>query len=74
MGIFFCQGEICSAGSRLFVEESIYEDFVGRLADMYGSIATAPLTTLRPGVDSNKVVGDGRKAHTDSISSPRLNR
>ena len=25
MGIFFCQGEICSAGSRLFVEESIYE-------------------------------------------------
>jgi aldehyde dehydrogenase (NAD+) len=34
MGIFFCQGEICSAGSRLFVEESIYEDFVARLADM----------------------------------------
>jgi aldehyde dehydrogenase (NAD+) len=34
MGIFFCQGEICSAGSRLFVEESIYEEFVGRLGDM----------------------------------------
>ncbi|MEW6305961.1 MAG: aldehyde dehydrogenase family protein [Verrucomicrobiota bacterium] len=34
MGIFFCQGEICSAGSRLFVEESIYHDFVARLADM----------------------------------------
>jgi acyl-CoA reductase-like NAD-dependent aldehyde dehydrogenase len=34
MGIFFCQGEICSAGSRLFVEETIYEDFVERLADM----------------------------------------
>jgi acyl-CoA reductase-like NAD-dependent aldehyde dehydrogenase len=34
MGIFFCQGEICSAGSRLFVEESIYETFVGRLAEM----------------------------------------
>ena len=29
MGIFFCQGEICSAGSRLFVEESIYDEFVG---------------------------------------------
>ena len=28
-GIFFCQGEICSAGSRLFVEEPIYEEFVG---------------------------------------------
>jgi acyl-CoA reductase-like NAD-dependent aldehyde dehydrogenase len=34
MGIFFCQGEICSAGSRLFVEESIYETFLGKLADM----------------------------------------
>ena len=34
MGIFFCQGEICSAGSRLFVEESIFEEFTGRLADM----------------------------------------
>ena len=33
-GIFFCQGEICSAGSRVFVEESIFESFVGRLAEM----------------------------------------
>ncbi len=34
MGIFFCQGEICSAGSRLFVEESVYDDFVAQLANM----------------------------------------
>src|SRR5205823_164510 len=34
MGIFFCQGEICSAGSRLFVEESIYDQFVAQLAAM----------------------------------------
>ncbi|MGI8602975.1 MAG: aldehyde dehydrogenase family protein [Verrucomicrobiales bacterium] len=34
MGVFFCQGEICSAGSRLFVQESIYDGFVARLADM----------------------------------------
>lgn len=34
MGIFFCQGEICSAGSRLFVEEPIYDEFVARFADM----------------------------------------
>jgi acyl-CoA reductase-like NAD-dependent aldehyde dehydrogenase len=38
MGIFFCQGEICSAGSRLFVEQSIYEEFVARLADMARSV------------------------------------
>lgn len=38
MGIFFCQGEICSAGSRLFVERSIYAEFVDRLADMARSV------------------------------------
>lgn len=34
MGVFFCQGEICSAGSRVFVEQTIYDEFVGRLGDM----------------------------------------
>ena len=38
MGIFFCQGEICSAGSRLFIEESIYDTFVARLAEMAKSV------------------------------------
>ena len=38
MGIFFCQGEICSAGSRLFVEETIYDSFVAQLASMAKSI------------------------------------
>jgi len=38
MGIFFCQGEICSAGSRLFVEESIYDSFVGKLGEMAGGV------------------------------------
>ena len=38
MGIFFCQGEICSAGSRLLVEESIYDSFVERLAGMARSV------------------------------------
>jgi acyl-CoA reductase-like NAD-dependent aldehyde dehydrogenase len=34
MGIFFCQGEICSAGSRLFIEEPIFEEFTKKLAEM----------------------------------------
>jgi phenylacetaldehyde dehydrogenase len=38
MGIFFCQGEICSAGSRLFIERGIYDEFVDRLADMARSV------------------------------------
>jgi acyl-CoA reductase-like NAD-dependent aldehyde dehydrogenase len=37
-GIFFCQGEICSAGSRLFIEETIYEEFTAQLAAMARSM------------------------------------
>jgi aldehyde dehydrogenase (NAD+) len=51
MGIFFCQGEICSAGSRVFVEESIYENFVGRLADM------AKTVKLGHGLDPDTKMG-----------------
>ena len=31
-GIWFNQGHVCCAGSRLFVEESIHDDFVARLS------------------------------------------
>ena len=50
-GIFFNQGEVCCAGSRLFVQESIYEPFVERLKDR--------LSTLRVGdpLDKNTDVG-----------------
>ncbi len=30
-GIFFNQGQVCSAGSRLFVQKFIHEDLVGRI-------------------------------------------
>ena len=33
IGIFLNQGEICSAGSRILVEESIHDKFVKRLAE-----------------------------------------
>lgn len=33
IGIFFNQGEVCSAGSRIIIEESIKEKFVKRLAE-----------------------------------------
>lgn len=28
LGLFFNQGQCCTAGSRVFVEEKIYKDFV----------------------------------------------
>jgi aldehyde dehydrogenase (NAD+) len=50
-GIFFNQGEVCCAGSRLFVQESIAEPFIERLRDR--------LSTLRVGdpLDKNTDVG-----------------
>jgi len=32
-GIFFNQGHVCCAGSRLLVQESLYEVFVRKLKD-----------------------------------------
>jgi aldehyde dehydrogenase (NAD+) len=50
-GIYFNQGEVCCAGSRLFVQESIYEPLVEKLKRR--------LTTLRVGdpLDKNTDVG-----------------
>jgi aldehyde dehydrogenase (NAD+) len=33
MAVFSNSGQICSAGTRLFVERKIYDEFVGRVAD-----------------------------------------
>ena len=30
MGLFFNQGQCCAAGSRVFVQDTIYDEFVAR--------------------------------------------
>lgn len=37
-GVFFNQGQVCTAASRLFVEESIREDFVARVVEVAKTI------------------------------------
>jgi aldehyde dehydrogenase (acceptor) (EC 1.2.99.3) len=37
-GIFFNQGEVCCAGSRLFLEKSIHEEFVDKLSNKAASM------------------------------------
>jgi acyl-CoA reductase-like NAD-dependent aldehyde dehydrogenase len=78
MGIFFCQGEICSAGSRVFVEESIYESFVARLADMAKTVKLGhgfdPDTKMGPLVSRAQqervldYVRIGREANANALS------
>ena len=36
MAVFANSGQICSAGTRLFVERKVYDEFIGRVAE-YGN-------------------------------------
>lgn len=38
IGIFFNQGEVCSAGSRIIIEEDLHDAFVARLAERANAI------------------------------------
>ena len=61
MAVFANSGQICSAGTRLFVEQKIYDEFVGRVAEFS--------KTLR--------VGDGRDPETQVgplVSEEQLKR
>jgi phenylacetaldehyde dehydrogenase len=41
-GIFFNSGQVCDAGSRLYVHESIYEPFLEALTDYVSGLKIAP--------------------------------
>jgi gamma-glutamyl-gamma-aminobutyraldehyde dehydrogenase len=63
-GIFYNQGEVCSANSRLLVERSIREEFVERLLEQAQAVRVGdpldPSTTMGPLVDeqhAERVVG-----------------
>lgn len=38
LGILFNQGQVCSAGSRIFVQEGIYDKFVDSLAKIFNNV------------------------------------
>lgn len=58
MGVFNNSGQICSAGSRLFVERSIHDEFVARLAAFAGEmrigLSSDPDTQIGPLVSAKQ--------------------
>jgi betaine-aldehyde dehydrogenase len=62
-GIFSSSGQSCIAGSRLFVQRSIYERFVGRLVR-----ATEALVVGHPFDAATQVAPLIRAAHRDSVA------
>lgn len=59
-GIFFNQGEVCSANSRLYVQRSIHDEFIERLIDK--SQAWMPGNPLNPGSAAGAIVDSGQTA------------
>ena len=61
-GIFFNQGEVCCAGSRLFIEKSIHEEFVDKL-----SIKTANMRVGNPEDTGTQMGAQVSKEQFDKI-------
>ncbi|KAJ3012849.1 UNVERIFIED_CONTAM: aldehyde dehydrogenase (NAD(P)(+)) ald5 [Siphonaria sp. JEL0065] len=71
-GFVFNQGQVCCAGTRVFVQEGIYNAFIARLKEKVAAIKVGPSfdesTAMGPLVDKlqfDKVLGyleDGKKA------------
>ena len=51
MAVFSNSGQICSAGTRLFVEQRIYDEFVGRVAEFGRGLK------IGPGIDPDVIIG-----------------
>jgi aldehyde dehydrogenase (NAD+) len=71
MGIFYNQGQVCCAGSRLFVEESVKDQFVSQLSERAGKIAVGdPMnkaTQMGPQVSAEQL--DRIKGYVDIARS-----
>lgn len=56
MAVFANAGQMCTAGSRLFVERKIYDEFVARVAEFTGKLRVG--NGLDPDVDMGPVVSN----------------
>jgi aldehyde dehydrogenase (NAD+) len=57
-GIFFHQGQVCSAGSRLFLHRGVYDDVLAEVVKRTEGIRVGP--ALDPGSDIGPVVSKGQ--------------
>jgi aldehyde dehydrogenase (NAD+) len=57
-GIYYGKGEVCAAGSRLLVESSIHDEFVGRLAERAKKLQ--PADPLDPKTRLGALVSEGQ--------------
>ena len=67
MGILFNQGQVCCAGSRIFVEESIYDEFIKKAVEKFKNIKVGdPLDpNTQMGAQINKKQADKILSYID---------
>jgi aldehyde dehydrogenase (NAD+) len=57
-GVFFHNGQVCSAGTRLLVDSKLYDDFVAELAKRASAITTGP--AVDPASDAGPLVSQSQ--------------
>lgn len=58
LGILFNQGQVCCAGSRVFVQEDIYDKFVAELVEAFGKVTVGD--PLNPETQMGSQVSPGQ--------------
>lgn len=68
--IWFNQGQVCSAGSKLLVQEPVFERFIGKLKTRLGHFRIG--TSLDKGYDMGAIVSESqKKTIADYVESAR---
>jgi aldehyde dehydrogenase (NAD+) len=74
-GIWFNQGEVCCAGSRLLVEESVHDDFVDRLRNRMKSLRVGdPLARTPTSARSTRARSSRRSSATAAPEATKARR
>ena len=59
LGILFNQGQVCCAGSRIFVQDTFYDEFVGRLVEAFNKVKVGlpldPTTQMASQINETQV-------------------
>lgn len=58
LGILFNQGQVCCAGSRIFVQESFYDEFVPKLVDAFNKVTVGDPTD--PNTQMGSQINEGQ--------------
>jgi len=65
MAIWFNQGQVCSAGSRLLVQENVYDELISRLKVRMASLRVGD--SLDKCVDMGAIINDGQKESVEKF-------